>query len=31
MENVDDADWNYDEYFINVYNKIVDLKNYWGI
>lgn len=30
-ENIEDADWNYDEYFLNVYHKIVDLRNYWGI
>lgn len=30
-ENVEEADWNYDEYFINVYKKIKDLNKYWGI
>lgn len=30
-ENVDYADWNYDEYFLNVFREIVDLRNYWGV
>ena len=31
QENCDEADWNYDEYFLNVYSEIVDLRNYWGV
>lgn len=30
-ENIEEADWNYDEYFIKVYHEILDLRNYFGV
>ncbi len=30
-ENVEDADWNYDDYFRHVFYEIKDLRVYWGL
>lgn len=30
-EDVDNADWNYDDYFKNAYKKMKDLNIYWGL
>lgn len=30
-ENLEESKWNYDDYFKNVYNKVKDLKAYFGL